>query len=78
MILSFADRRTEELFRTEKSRHYSSILRPALRKLIQMNHSVVFKGFTQFVLMISGELCSDGLPTAQATLRLQITIDRHP
>ncbi|MFW5883058.1 MAG: type II toxin-antitoxin system RelE/ParE family toxin [Verrucomicrobiota bacterium] len=39
MIKSFADRETEQLFRQERSRRFSSILRVALRKLIQMNHA---------------------------------------
>jgi plasmid maintenance system killer protein len=37
MIQGFADRETEQLFNVEKSRRYSSIIRVALRKLIQMN-----------------------------------------
>ena len=39
MIQSFADRDTEELFRTENSRIFSGIARVALRKLIQMNQA---------------------------------------
>ena len=39
MILSFADRDTEELFYTERSRRFGSIARVALRKLIQMNNA---------------------------------------
>ena len=39
MIQSFADRNTEELFRTESNKRFSSIGRIALRKLIQMNHA---------------------------------------
>lgn len=39
MILSFADKNTEELFVSERSRRYGSIARVALRKLIQMNQA---------------------------------------
>lgn len=39
MIQSFADRDTEELFRTESNKRFSSIGRIALRKLIQMNQA---------------------------------------
>ena len=39
MIQSFADRNTEELFRTESNKRFSSIGWIALRKLIQMNHA---------------------------------------
>jgi toxin HigB-1 len=39
MIQSFADRDTEELFRTEFNKRFTSIGRIALRKLIQMNHA---------------------------------------
>ena len=39
MIQSFADRNSEELFRTESNKRFSSIGRIALRKLIQMNHA---------------------------------------
>ena len=39
MIQSFADKDTEDLFRTEESRRFSSISRAALRKLIQMNQA---------------------------------------
>jgi proteic killer suppression protein len=41
MIQSFADRDTEQLFRTESSRRYSTISRIALRKLIQLNQAGV-------------------------------------
>ena len=41
MILSFADRDTEKLFRDEKSRRFSAVARVALRKLIQMNRARV-------------------------------------
>ena len=40
MIQSFADRDTEELFRTESNKRFSLIGRTALRKLIQMNQVV--------------------------------------
>lgn len=39
MIISFADAETEQLFRQESSRRFNAILRPALRKLIQMNRA---------------------------------------
>ena len=39
MILSFADKDTEELFESGKSRRFSAISRVALRKLIQMNQA---------------------------------------
>lgn len=39
MIQSFACRDTERLFKTEKSRRWSGILRVALRKLIQLNQA---------------------------------------
>lgn len=39
MIQSFANRDTEELFYTEKSRRFTAISRVALRKLIQMNQA---------------------------------------
>jgi len=39
MIQSFADKETEALFRTEKSRRFTAISRTALRKLIQMNQA---------------------------------------
>lgn len=39
MIQSFANRDTEELFYTEKSRYFAAISRVALRKLIQMNQA---------------------------------------
>ena len=39
MILSFADKDTEDLFVTERSRRFSSISRVALRKLIQLNQA---------------------------------------
>lgn len=39
MILSFADSDTEQLFRTERNRRFSSIARVALRKLIQLNQA---------------------------------------
>lgn len=39
MIQSFGDRETEALFQDEKSRIYNSILRAALRKLIQLNQA---------------------------------------
>jgi toxin HigB-1 len=39
MIQSFADDDTEQLFREEKNRRFSSIGRVALRKLIQMNRA---------------------------------------
>ena len=41
MILSFADRDTEQLFNTESNRRFNAIARPALRKLIQMNRARV-------------------------------------
>jgi proteic killer suppression protein len=37
MIRSFADSETQRLFHEEKSKRFHAILRPALRKLIQMN-----------------------------------------
>ncbi len=40
MIQSFADKDTQELFNQETSRHFNSISRVALRKLIQMNQAV--------------------------------------
>ncbi len=39
MIRSFADADTEQLFRQEKNRRFSSIARVALRKLIQLNQA---------------------------------------
>jgi len=39
MIRSFSDADTEELFRTERNRHFSAIARVALRKLIQLNQA---------------------------------------
>lgn len=39
MIVSFADRETELLFLTGKSRRHAAIARVAMRKLIQMNHA---------------------------------------
>lgn len=39
MIQSFSCRDTEHLFKTEKSRRWSAILRVALRKLIQLNQA---------------------------------------
>ena len=39
MISSFADKDTEDLFVTERSRRFSSISRVALRKLIQVNQA---------------------------------------
>ena len=39
MIQSFADADTEELFRFEKNRRFSSVARVALRKLIQLNRA---------------------------------------
>ena len=39
MILSFADRDTQELFEKEHNRRFSAISRVALRKLIQMNQA---------------------------------------
>ena len=40
MILSFADKDTEDLFVRERSRRFGSISRVALRKLIQMNQAI--------------------------------------
>jgi len=37
MIRSFADKATQELWETEKSRRFASIARAALRRLIQLN-----------------------------------------
>lgn len=37
MILSFADKETEELWLNERSRRYGSIARVALRKLFQLH-----------------------------------------
>ena len=37
MIQSFADKETEKVWTTEKSRKFNSFLRPALRKLIQLH-----------------------------------------
>ncbi len=39
MIRSFADKETENLFHSEKSRRFATISRVALRKLIQMNQA---------------------------------------
>lgn len=39
MIQSFSDKDTDQLFREEKNRRFSSIGRVALRKLIQMNRA---------------------------------------
>ena len=39
MILSFKDRDTQELFKSEHSRRFGSISRVALRKLMQMNRA---------------------------------------
>jgi proteic killer suppression protein len=36
MIVSFACKRTEELFRTQRSRHFGTITRVALRKLFML------------------------------------------
>ncbi len=41
MIQSFKDPETEKLFRTGVSKRHHSIVRIALRKLIQMNHAQV-------------------------------------
>ena len=41
MIQSFADKATEELFHSERSRRFAAISRVALRKLIQMNQARV-------------------------------------
>ena len=41
MILSFANKDTEELFYSEKNRRFNAIARVALRKLIQMNQARV-------------------------------------
>ncbi len=37
MILSFADKNTEELWLTERSKRYGNIARVALRKLLQVH-----------------------------------------
>ena len=37
MIQSFRDKETEKLWTTEKSRKLNALIRPALRKLIQLN-----------------------------------------
>jgi toxin HigB-1 len=37
MILSFADKRTEDLWNTERSKRYGTIARVALRKLLQLH-----------------------------------------
>ncbi len=37
MIRSFSDKATRELWETEKSRRFASIVRVALRRLIQLN-----------------------------------------
>ena len=39
MIQSFADKETEEFFRSATSRRFAAISRVALRKLIQMNQA---------------------------------------
>ena len=39
MIQSFADKDTEELFKSESNRRFAAISRVALRKLIQMNQA---------------------------------------
>ena len=39
MIQSFADKDTEELFRSESNRRFATISRVALRKLVQMNQA---------------------------------------
>lgn len=39
MIQSFADRDTEELFKSERNRRFATLSRVALRKLIQMNQA---------------------------------------
>ena len=39
MIQSFADTDTEELFRDQKNRRFSTIARIALRKLFQLNRA---------------------------------------
>ncbi len=39
MIRSFADKETENLFRSERNRRFAAISRVALRKLIQMNQA---------------------------------------
>lgn len=41
MILSFANKDTEELFYSEKNRRFNAIARVALRRLIQMNQARV-------------------------------------
>ena len=43
MIQSFADKDTEQLFKTEANRRFSPIARGALRKLIQMNQARVLR-----------------------------------
>ena len=43
MIRSFADKETQKLWSTEKSRQFNTILRPALRKLIQLNAAEVLE-----------------------------------
>ena len=43
MIQSFADRDTEQLFREEKNRRWTTISRVALRKLFQMNRAGVLQ-----------------------------------
>ncbi|MCB1122872.1 MAG: type II toxin-antitoxin system RelE/ParE family toxin [Verrucomicrobiae bacterium] len=43
MILSFRDKETESIWTSEKSRKYQAILRPALRKLIQLNAAEVLE-----------------------------------
>jgi toxin HigB-1 len=43
MIRSFAGKETQKLWANEKSRAFATILRPALRKLIQLNAAEVLE-----------------------------------
>ena len=43
MIQSFADKETEKLWNSEKSRKFNNFIRPALRKLIQLHAAVILE-----------------------------------
>ncbi len=43
MIQSFADKDTEELFKSESNRRFAALSRVALRKLIQINQAGVLR-----------------------------------
>jgi proteic killer suppression protein len=39
MIISFRDEETEKFYQSENSRHFASVARVAIRKLIQLNEA---------------------------------------